>query len=146
MEQRGDHQGRGGESPDAQDEDDRSSQRGGMKGWPKFHIRLLNVEFLTWTSSRRASAVRARRVRRRQPGGRVGQHFAVPDAERLDPSLLSQGQPNEEAKLDQLGVREMLAQFRPQRRIGDLGIPDDGARVRQCHLLALSELKGIREV
>ena len=85
-------------------------------------------------------------MRRRQPGGRVGQHFAVADAERLDPSLLSQGQRNEEAKLDQLGVREMLVQFRPQRRIGDLGIPDDGARVRQCHLLALSELKGIREV
>jgi hypothetical protein len=37
------------EDPDTQGEDHCGSRRCGMKGWPKFYIRLLNVEFLTGT-------------------------------------------------------------------------------------------------
>src|SRR5439155_17067295 len=40
------------------------------------------------TSPDRSDA-RRRRGRRREPGGRVGQHLAVSDAERLDPPLLA---------------------------------------------------------
>src|SRR5262245_64973624 len=68
------------------------------------------------------------------------------DPERLDPPLLAQGQRDEEAELDQLGIGEMPAQLRPQRLVGDLRVPYDRARVRQRHLLALGEPGRLGEV
>lgn len=58
------------------------------------------------------------------------------DPERLDPTLLAAGQCNEETQLDQLGFGEMLMQIAPQFGVGDVGVPEDGARVSQRDLLA----------
>lgn len=41
------------------------------------------------------------------------------DAQRLDPALLTERQANEEAKLDELRVGEVLVQFLPERVIGE---------------------------
>src|SRR6185436_13307633 len=89
---------------------------------------------------------RRRRARRREPHVRVGQHLVVPDAERLDPSLLTQRERDEEAQLDQLRIREVQMQLCPQGLVGDLGVPDDGACVGQRRLLPLAELRRLREV
>src|SRR4051812_15953394 len=64
-----------------------------------------------------------------EPRGVLGQHLAVPDAERLDPALLAEGQRDEEAQLHQLRDAEVLMQLRPQRVVGNVGIPDDRAGV-----------------
>ena len=61
------------------------------------------------------------------------------DAERLDPSLLTAGQRNEEAELDQFRLGEVRVQGRPQLFVGEIRIPDDGARVAQRGLLPLGE-------
>jgi hypothetical protein len=44
----------------------------------------------------------------------------VPDAERLDPSLLPQGQRDEEPELDELGNGDMRVEPLPQRVVGEL--------------------------
>src|SRR5206468_11329670 len=65
--------------------------------------------------------------------------------QRLDPPLLPQRERDEEAELDQLGVREVLVQLRPQRLVRDLRVPDDRARVGEGHLLTLGEFRRIGE-
>ena len=83
---------------------------------------------------------------RREAGGGVPEHLAVPDAERLDPPLLPQGERDEEAELDELGHGEEPVEPRPQRVIGDLGVPDDRTRVGEGRLLALAECARVGEV
>ena len=61
------------------------------------------------------------------------------DAERLDPPLLPQGERDKEPELDQLGNGEVLVEPLPERGVGDVGIPDDRARVGQRRLLAGAE-------
>src|SRR5690349_12289393 len=68
------------------------------------------------------------------------------DAERLDPALLAQCQADEEPKLHQLGVGEMLVKTLPERVVGYCRVPDDGAGVGERRLLALTELIGCLEV
>ena len=65
----------------------------------------------------------------------------MPDAERLDPPLLPQGQCDEEPELDELGNREVRVELFPQRIVGDLRIPDDRARIGQRDFLALAEAR-----
>jgi hypothetical protein len=50
---------------------------------------------------------------RRQTALRACQNLIVANAQGLDPPLLAQRQPDEEAQLDQLGVGEMLVQLLP---------------------------------
>jgi hypothetical protein len=50
-------------------------------------------------------------------------------AKRLDPPLLPQSERNEEPEFDQLGDCEVLVELFPEGVVGDLRIPDDGARV-----------------
>ena len=74
------------------------------------------------------------------------QHLSVADPQRLDPSLLPEGEPDEEPKLDQLRIREVLVQPLPERVVRDRRVPDDRARVGEGGLLARAELVGVREV
>ena len=76
----------------------------------------------------------------------VRQQLTVADAQRLDPPLLPKGQGDEEAQLHQLGNREVLVKLRPERVVGDPGVPDDGAGVRESNLLPLGELVRLGEV
>jgi hypothetical protein len=87
----------------------------------------------------------ARRSRRSEAGGGVGQDFPVPDPERLDPPLLPQRQRDEEPQLDQFRNAEVVVEFRPKCIIRDFGIPDDGARIGERDLLPLGELRRRRE-
>ena len=68
------------------------------------------------------------------------------DAERLDPSLLSERQRDEEPELDELRNREVLVKLRPQGIVGDVGIPDDRARIRKRDFLAFAEAGGFFEL
>ncbi len=77
---------------------------------------------------------------RPESGGRAPEHLAVPDAERLDPSLLAQGEGDEEPELNQFGDREVLVEALPQGIVSDVRVPDDGARVGQRGLLPGAEL------
>jgi hypothetical protein len=70
----------------------------------------------------------------------------VSDAECLDPALLAARQGDEEAELDQLILAEMLVQPRPELVIGDIGVPDDGAGVRERGFLALGEAIRVLEI
>ena len=45
-----------------------------------------------------------------EAGVRVPEHLTVADAERLDPALLPQGEGDEEAELDELGLAEVPVQ------------------------------------
>ena len=47
---------------------------------------------------------------RRKAGGGAAEHLAVPNAERLDPPLLPQGERDEEAELDEFGNSEVLVE------------------------------------
>ena len=69
----------------------------------------------------------------------------MPDAERLDPSLLPEGEGDEEPELDELGHGEVLVEPLPERGVSDLRIPNDGARVGERDLLASAELVGVGE-
>ena len=82
---------------------------------------------------------------RREPGHGAAERFAVPDAERLDPALLTERERDEEPELDELGHGEMLVEPLPERVVGDLRIPNDGARVGERGLLAGAELVGVGE-
>ena len=62
------------------------------------------------------------------------------DAERLDPALLPQGEGDEEAELDELGLAEVTVERLPQRVISEIRVPDDGARPSERRLLAFVEL------
>ena len=84
--------------------------------------------------------------RRREASGGIGEYLAVPDAERLDPALLPQGERDEEPELDELGNCEVLVEPLPESVVGDLRIPDDGARVGQRGLLARGEPVRVGEV
>ena len=64
----------------------------------------------------------------------------MPDAERLDPSLLPRGKRDEEPEFDQFGDGEKVVEPLPKRLVGDLGIPEDGACVGKRGLLAGVEL------
>jgi hypothetical protein len=64
----------------------------------------------------------------------------VPDAQRLDPPLLPEGERDEEPKLDQLRDGEVPVEPLPERVVGDLRVPDDGAGVGQRGLLAGAEV------
>ena len=63
--------------------------------------------------------LRLRRLRQglgggeRQAGGRPGEHLTMPDAERLDPALLPEGERDEEPELDELGNGEVPVELLP---------------------------------
>ncbi len=62
------------------------------------------------------------------------------NSQRFDPALLTEGQRNKEAEFNEFRNCEMPVQFFPQRVIRDIGVPDNGARVRERHLLSLGKL------
>jgi hypothetical protein len=62
----------------------------------------------------------------------------VADAEGLDPALLTAGQSDEEAELDELRLGEVFMELAPQLLVGDVRVPDDGARVAERRLLPLA--------
>jgi hypothetical protein len=66
----------------------------------------------------------------------------VANVQRLDPSLLPEGEADEETELDQLRVGKVCVQLLPESFVGDGGVPDDGAGVGEGDLLALGELVG----
>lgn len=68
---------------------------------------------------------------------RIREHFSVADPERLDPALLTEGERDERAELDQLGSREVLVEACPELIVGNFRVPDDGAGIGQCQLLTL---------
>src|ERR1041384_364216 len=94
----------------------------------------------------RLLALVGRGGRRRQACGRFCERLVMADAERLDPALLPERQCDEKAELDQLRDAEVLVQFCPQRVVGDIGVPDDGAGIGQRGLLALGEFVRRAEV
>src|SRR6266545_6348280 len=51
----------------------------------------------------------------------------MPDPERLDPPLLPERQRDEEPQLHQLRLAEVPVQPRPERIVGEVRVPDDGA-------------------
>jgi hypothetical protein len=53
------------------------------------------------------------------------------DSQRLDPALLSQGEPDEEAQLNEFFSREVPMEFFPEYIIGDFRIPDNRAGIGQ---------------
>ena len=83
---------------------------------------------------------------RREAGGGAAEQFAMPDAERLDPPLLPQGERDEEPEFDQFGDGEVLMEPLPQEFVGDLRVPDDGARVGKGSVLARGEPVRVGEV
>ncbi len=83
---------------------------------------------------------------RREAGAGAAEQFAMPDAERLDPPLLPQGESDEEPELDQFGNGEVLVEPLPEGFVRDLRIPDDGARVGEGGLLARREPVRVGEV
>ena len=66
---------------------------------------------------------------RRQPGGGIPQDLPVTDSQRLDPALLSQGQPDEKTELNQFFGRKVLMQLFPERIVGNFRIPDNRAGI-----------------
>jgi hypothetical protein len=70
----------------------------------------------------------------------------VADAQRLDPALLAAGEGDEKAELDQLSLAEVLVQLLPESIVGDAGVPDNRARVRERGLLALGEAIRVLEM
>lgn len=62
------------------------------------------------------------------------------DAQRLDPPLLAEGQPDEEAKLHQFGIAELRVQSLPERVIRQSGVPDDRAGIGKRCFFAFAEL------
>ena len=69
----------------------------------------------------------------------IRQDFAVADAQRFNPTLLAEGQRDEETELDEFGNREMAVQLFPKRFVGNVRIPDNRAGVCESRLLALGE-------
>jgi hypothetical protein len=76
----------------------------------------------------------------RKSGSVIGQDFTMADTQCLDPALLAERQRYEKTELDELGNREVAVQLLPEGRIGNIGIPDDRAGVRERHFLPLGEL------
>ena len=76
----------------------------------------------------------------------VRQHLTVANVQRLDPPLLAEREPDEEAKLHQLRVGEVRVQPFPEGVVGETSLPDDGAGVGQRGLLALRKLVRCGEV
>ena len=74
------------------------------------------------------------------------QHLMVADAERLDPALLTAGEGDEKAQLDELRLAEVQVQPAPQRVVCDPGVPDDGAGIGERGLLAFAETVRVLEV
>jgi len=70
----------------------------------------------------------------------------VADTQGLDPALLPQGEPDEEAQLNELGVGEVAAEPLPQGVVGDRRLPDNGAGIGQRRFLPIGELIGVLEV
>src|SRR6266576_2317791 len=87
-----------------------------------------------------------RLTRRRETGHGVAEHGAVVDAECFDPALLAEGETDEKTELDQLGNGEVLMKFFPERVVGDVGIPGNGARVSQRDFFSFGELVRVGEV
>ena len=78
-------------------------------------------------------------VRSRQSRSVVGQHFAVTDAQGLDPALLAEGQGDEKPEFDQFRNAKVLVQLLPKRVVSDVGVPDDRAGVGQRDFFALGK-------
>ena len=53
------------------------------------------------------------------------------DPQRLDPALLSQGEPDEKTELNEFFSRKVLMQLFPECVVGNFRIPDDRARIGQ---------------
>ena len=68
------------------------------------------------------------------------------DPQRLDPSLLAARQSDKEPQLDQLRIGEVGMEVRPERIVGEVRVPDDGAGVAQSGLLPVSEPIGVLEL
>ena len=77
---------------------------------------------------------------RRKADGIVGKHLAVADAQRLDPALLPEREPDEKSQFREFRHAEMVVQLFPERIVGDIRVPDDGAGVGERHFFALGEL------
>jgi len=75
----------------------------------------------------------------RKSGSVIGQDFTMADTQCLDPALLAERQRYEKPQLDELGIREVAVQLIPECLIGNIGIPDDRAGVRERHFLPLGE-------
>ena len=75
----------------------------------------------------------------RKSGSVIGQDFTVADTQCFDPALLTERQRYEKPELDELGNREVAVQLLPEGLIGNIGIPDDRAGVRERHFLPLGE-------
>ncbi len=69
----------------------------------------------------------------------------MPNPERFDPSLLSERERDKAAQLHNFGYGEVLMKFCPKRVVGNIGIPDNGTRVSQSHLLTFGKLRGALE-
>ena len=81
----------------------------------------------------------------RKSGSVIGQDFTMADTQCLDPALLAERQRYEKSQLDELGIREVTVQLLPQGLIGNIGIPDDRAGVRERHFLPLGEfIRGLK--
>ena len=76
----------------------------------------------------------------------VAQHLAMTNAECLDPALLPERESDEKSELYQLGNREVLMEFRPERIVCDIGIPGDRARIGERDFLTLGEFIGIGKI
>jgi hypothetical protein len=63
----------------------------------------------------------------------------VADAEGLDPALLTQSKRDEEAQLYELLLAEVAMQLGPQRVVGEIRVPQNGAGPPQGGLLAFVE-------
>src|SRR6267378_2788355 len=73
---------------------------------------------------------------RRHRGGSPGEHLVVVDVEQPKPALLTEGQADHAAELDQLGFAEVFVHALPESIIGRR-VPGDRLRVREGGLLAL---------
>src|SRR5579883_1829463 len=83
------------------------------------------------------------------PGGEAGagvaEHLAVADGEGADPALLAEGQGNEEAQLDQLGLAELAVQLGPEGVVGQGRVVRDGFGPGERGLLARAITVGLAE-
>jgi hypothetical protein len=63
----------------------------------------------------------------------------VADPERPDPPLAAGDVADERAELDELRLAEVVVQLRPERVVGEVGVPADRVRVAERDALALGE-------
>lgn len=68
------------------------------------------------------------------------------DPERLDPTLLTARQGNEEPQLDEFWLREVLMELLPESVVGQARIPQNGAGVTKRGLLTVAIALGVLEL